>query len=347
METIKKAIFSNTFDPDTEIPDLSGKVYVVTGGSAGIGFGIVAHLLQHNAQKIYLLSQSEQHAAEAQDALKHWGDASRVEWRQCNLESFKQTDQVARELSKELDRLDALICNAGLGVGVYNESEDGLDTHMQVNHFAQAHLMLTLLPILQKTPDSRLVAQSSDLHRPASSDIKFASIEEMNQDIGAMQLYNRTKLAQIVFLRELLLRIKAGQFGRVTGNTGLPWINATHPGGVVTDQQDQAIEAYGTLGKVGVAAVRPLMKDPVKQGCRPILFAATHPDIAKEQVQGSYIVPDRKVTEPSDQSKSPVLGLNLWKLTKQILEQKIGDLPYTMQEDEVSPRHLKEQGLVN
>jgi NAD(P)-dependent dehydrogenase (short-subunit alcohol dehydrogenase family) len=320
------------------------QVYVVTGGSAGIGFGIVAHLLQHNAQKIYLLSQSEQHAAEAQEALKHWGDASRVDWRQCNLESLKQTDQVAKTLSKELDRLDALICNAGLGVGVYNESEDGLDTHMQVNHFAQAHLMLTFLPILQKTPDSRLVAQSSDMHRPASSDIKFASIEEMNQDIGAMQLYNRTKLAQVVFFRELVLRIEAGQFGQATAP---PWINATHPGGVVTDQQDQAIEAYGTLGKIGVAAARPLMKDPVKQGCRPALFAATHPDIVKEQVQGRYIVPDRKVTEPSDQSKSPVLGLNLWKLTKQILEQKIGNLPYTMQDDQIYPRHLKEQGLVS
>ncbi|UPX21346.1 uncharacterized protein EKO05_0011533 [Ascochyta rabiei] len=347
MDTIKKALSSNTFDPDTEIPDLSGKVYVVTGGSAGIGFGIVAHLVQHNAQKIYLLSQSEQHAAEAQDALTHWGDATRVEWRQCNLESFRQTDEVARALARELDRLDALICNAGLGVGVYSESEDGVDTHMQVNHFAQAHLMLTLLPLLQKTPDSRLVAQSSDLHRPASSAIQFASVEEMNQDIGAMQLYNRTKLAQVVFLRELLLRIKAGQFGTVTGTTGLPWINATHPGAVVTDQQDQAIEAYGALGKIGVAAARPLMKDPVKQGCRPILFASTHPDIVKEQVQGGYIVPDRKVTEPSDQSKSPVLGLNLWKLTKQILEQKIGDLPYTMQDDEVHPRHLKEQGLVD
>ena len=89
------------------------------------------------------------------------------------------------------------------------------------------------------------------------------------------------------------------------------------------------------------------MKDPVKQGCRPALFAATHPDIVKEQVQGRYIVPDRKVTEPSDQSKSPVLGLNLWKLTKQVLEQKIGNLPYTMQDDQIYPRHLKEQGLVS
>lgn len=203
---------------------------------------------------------------------------------------------------------------------------------MQVNHFAQAHLMLTLLPILQKTPDSRLTAQSSDMHRPASKDIKFASIEEMNQDIGAMQLYNRTKLAQVVFFHELVLRIKAGQFGTVTETTGFPWINATHPGGVVTDQQDQAVEAYGTLGKIGVAAVRPLMKDPVKSGCRPILFAATHPDIVKDKVQGKYIVPDRKVTEPSDQSKDPVLQHNLWKLTKLVLEQKVGDLPYTLQD---------------
>lgn len=90
-----------------------------------------------------------------------------------------------------------------------------------------------------------------------------------------------------------------------------------------------------------------MMKDPVKQGCRPALFAATHPDIAKEQIQCGYIVPDRKVTEPSDQSKSPVLGLNLWRLTKQILEQKIGNLPYTMLDDEVNPRHLQEQGLVS
>jgi WW domain-containing oxidoreductase len=313
----------------------------VTGGSAGIGYGIVAHLLQHKPEKIYLLSQSEQHAAEAQEDLKEWGDVSKVEWRQCNLESFQQTDKVARELSKELTRLDALICNAGLGVGVYNETKDGIDSHMQVNHFAQAHLMLTLLPILQKTPDSRLVAQSSDLHRAVDSSTSFRTIDEINQDIGPTKLYNRTKLAQIVFLRELVLRIKDGQFGAITDSTGFPWINATHPGAVSTDQPKQAEEAYGTLGTIGVAAIRPFMKDPVKEGCRPILFAATHPDIVKDKIQNSYIVPDRKVTEPSNQAKDEILGINLWKLTKTVLEKNIGDLPYTMQDSNVHPRHLK------
>jgi WW domain-containing oxidoreductase len=263
--------------------------------------------------------------------LKEFGDASKIEWRQCNLEDLKQTDEVAKQLAKELTRLDALVCNAGLGVGVYNETRDGLDSHMQVNCFAQAHLTLTLLPVLQKTQDSRIVHQSSDLHKGATSSMKFESVQEMNQDIGATLLYNRTKLAQILFLRQLYARIKAGQFGTVTGSTGLPWINATHPGGVSTDQQEQAVEAYGTLGKIGVAVVRPLLADPVSQGCRPALFAATSLDIVKDQVQNSYIIPDRKVTEPSSQAQDEALGLNLWKLTKQILESKISDLPYTMQ----------------
>lgn len=313
-------------------------MYVVTGGSSGIGYGIIAHILQHNPEKIYLLSNKEEHADEAQESLKEWGDVSKVEWRKCNLEDLKQTDEVAKALSKELTRLDALVCNAGLGVGVYNETRDGLDSHMQVNIFSQAHLTLMLLPILQKTLDSRIVHQSSDLHRAAPPSTSFASIEEMNRDIGPTLLYNRTKLAQIVFLRELYLRIKSGQYGEVTGTAGLPYINATHPGGVSTDQPKQAEEAYGTLGTIGVAAVRPLMKDPVAQGCRPALFAATSPDVVKGEVQNAYIVPDRKVTEASSQAQNTVLGLNLWKLTKEVLESKIGDLPYKMQTDSLISR---------
>lgn len=103
----------------------SYQVYAVTGGSAGIGFGIVAHLLQHNASKIYLLSNKEQHAEEAQEELKKYGDTSRVEWKKCNLEDLREVDAVSKELSC-LAKLDGLILNAGLGVGVYNETKDGI-----------------------------------------------------------------------------------------------------------------------------------------------------------------------------------------------------------------------------
>lgn len=66
-------------------------------------------------------------------------------------------------------------------------------------------------------------------------------------------------------------------------------MNATHPGAVSTDQQKQAEDAYGTVGKVGVALVRPFMKDPVDQGCRAALFAATGEDVVKDAVQGQYV----------------------------------------------------------
>lgn len=93
---------------------------------------------------------------------------------------------------------------------------------MQFNVFAQAHLTLMLLPVLQKTTDSRIVHQSSDLHKGATSSMKFESIDKIDQDIGAMLLYNRTKPAHILFLRQLYSRIKANQYVPVTSNTDLP-----------------------------------------------------------------------------------------------------------------------------
>ncbi len=97
-----------SFDPDKDIPDLSDQVFIVTGASTGIGYGIVVHLLQHNASKIIILSNDEQHAQEAIEDLKQYGDTSRVVWQQCNLRSLKQTDQVAKKLEAEEQRVDGV-----------------------------------------------------------------------------------------------------------------------------------------------------------------------------------------------------------------------------------------------
>lgn len=315
----------NTYDPNTDIPDLSGKVYVVTGGSAGIGYGICAHLLQHKCAALYILSKKEEHLQEAQEGLKKYGDISKVHTIQLDLEDLHQTDEAAARLSKELIRLDALILNAGLGVGPYAESKDGIDTHMQVNVIAQHHLMMCLLPLLVQTHDSRLVLQSSDFHR-FSPENQFKDIAELNKDIGPMKLYGRTKLAQILQARALVRRKQRGELGLKPNSA--PWINTTHPGAVVTDQQQQAIDAYGTLGKIGVKAVRPFMKDPIDEGCRSALFAATSPEVATEKMDGEYIVPDRKVTDTTKQAKTEELGESLWKLIEQVLTEKLGKLPY-------------------
>ena len=152
----------------------------------------------------------------------------------------------------------------------------------------------------------------------------------MNQDIGPAYLYNRTKLAQILFVRALVSRLSSGKLGASADKFAQqgPWINATHPGGVSTDQQKQAEEAYGTLGTIGVAAVRPLMKDPIDEGCRPALWSAVSEEVEKNKVQGSYVVPDKKVTDPSSQARDEELGERLWNLTLEVIESKLGKQEY-------------------
>lgn len=90
----------------------------MTGGTAGIGFGITAHLLEHNAAKIILVSQKEEHAAEAMEALKEYGDPSKVEFVQCDLKDLKQTNEVAQQLKKNEPQIDGVRTPIGQECGV-------------------------------------------------------------------------------------------------------------------------------------------------------------------------------------------------------------------------------------
>src|SRR2546423_1214302 len=94
----------------------------------------------------------------------------------------------------------------------------------------------------------------------------------------------------------------------------------THPSGVQIDQQKQAEEAFGTLDKIGVAVVKTLIKDPVAHGCKTALWAAASPEVEEGNVNGQYIVPDKKATEPSSQAKDPQLAERLWALCESILK---------------------------
>lgn len=80
--------------------------------------------------------------------------------------------------------------------------------------------------------------------------------------------------------------------------------------------------------KIGVAAVKPFMEDIVDQGCGPALWAATSPEVVEGNVNGRYVVPDKKVMEPSSQSRDEGLAKQLWVLSKEILREKLGGLPY-------------------
>ena len=85
------------------------------------------------------------------------------------------------------------------------------------------------------------------------------------------------------------------------------------------------------MGKLGVKAVRPFMKEPVDQGCRSALFAVAGEDVVKDNIDGQYIIPDRKVTDISKKAKDEELQERCWRLTMSVLREKLGVLSYDVE----------------
>lgn len=120
-----------------------------------------------------------------------------------DLGSLTQLIPLVQNLASSLKRLDMLHLNAGIGVAPFALTNDGLGNHYAVNYLAHLVLADVLVPKMletskQKSGDdkytTRLVLESSELHRGAPSEVKCEDVEEMNQDIGPMKLYGRSKL---------------------------------------------------------------------------------------------------------------------------------------------------------
>jgi NAD(P)-dependent dehydrogenase (short-subunit alcohol dehydrogenase family) len=300
-----------------EVPDLSGKVAVVTGGSEGIGYGCTHTLLTHNISKLFILSQREDIATDAIKAIaSEMGQekADRVVWMQCDLADWEQTGKIAFEIADKTDRIDILINNAGRGIMTHQLSKhNGIDLHMATNHMGHVVLTSHLLPLLKKTAEKgdkvRIVQLGSNLHENAPKETMFESIDELNTDYGPQPLYGRTKLATILYAK-YLARHLASQYPNILSN-------ATHPGIVETRQSAVHIhEAYPLAGYAMSVGAAPFKKDQF-EGCVSTMFAAT-----KTEKSGQYICPPAIVEPGSEKANDEALGERLMDLTLRIVKEK-------------------------
>jgi NAD(P)-dependent dehydrogenase (short-subunit alcohol dehydrogenase family) len=301
----------------SQVPDLTGKVAVVTGGSEGIGFGCTHTLLEHNVSKLFILSQRQDIAEDAKKAITEelgYERADRVVLMQCDLADWEQTGKVAFEIAKQTDRLDILINNAGRGIMTYQLSKhSGIDLHMATNHMGHVVLTSHLLPLLKKTAEKgdkvRIVQLGSNAHEMAPKDTKFASVAELNQDLGPNPQYGRSKLATILYAKYLARHLSSTHPNILS--------NATHPGIVETRQSTEHIhEAYPLLGYGMSVLAQPFKKDQF-EGCVSTMFAAT-----KTQETGQYVCPPAIVELGSELARSEELGEQLMQLTVEIVREK-------------------------
>ncbi|KAJ3544439.1 hypothetical protein NM688_g5744 [Phlebia brevispora] len=311
----------------TDVSDLTGRTAIVTGGSGGIGYEVARALALANA-RVLILSRKEENAEGAIAEMKEFapsGQSPDITFVQCDLGNLKDVKAVADKLREQEKRMDLVICDAGVGVNSYAESADSIDRHMAVNHLGHFLLVNRILPVVRKTaalpsaPPPRIISVSSELHRDAPSGTQFASLDELNDSsLRADQLYGRSKLANILFT-------KYGLEDRVFRPNGDRIIAlSVHPGAVHTGQQDQFKEAYGKVfGTILKLAVVPFMRNP-DQGSLSTLWAATSEDVEKQGWEGRYFSDPGKLGGESKQACDPELGASLWKLSEELIKDKIG-----------------------
>ncbi|KAK4175045.1 putative oxidoreductase bli-4 mitochondrial precursor [Triangularia setosa] len=300
-----------------DCPDLTGKVGVVTGGSQGIGFGVAYTLLKHNISKLYIISVNEEVFQGAKTVIADelgQDKADRMFWMKCDLSDWRRVKEVAEIIKRTNDRLDILVNNSGRGIMSAELTSYGVDRHMAVNHMGHVVLTSHLLPLMQKTAEQgsivRISNQSSNLHEAAPKDTEFASLDEINQDVGPNGQYGRSKLAGILYSR---------YFNRKVTQNGHPNVlmNATHPGFVSTKQSRQDIlEPYPLGGYAMKYGIEPIKKDQF-EGAVPTVFCAT-----TIEDSGQYICPPCIPEEGSEMSQDDELADRLMELTRDIIADK-------------------------
>lgn len=204
------------------LPSAEGKNFLVTGGNAGIGYFVAEQLASTGAQVI-LGSRNSAKAAAAVAAIRARVPESRV--RHLRLDLADPAELKSSVDAQELDRLDAIVCNAGVMLDHDRRCEDpdGRELMFATNHLGHFALIGWLAPLLSAAaPAGRIVTTGSFVAKSARldlADLRFTS------GYRSKDAYARSKLAQMLFGFELDRRLRAA------GSTTVSVVN--HPGGAL------------------------------------------------------------------------------------------------------------------
>lgn len=258
----------------SDIPDLTGKVIIVTGANSGIGYEAAKEFARKGAQTI-LACRSVDKAQRALNQIRAEVPNAKVEIIQLDLASQKSINEFADAFKSKFDRLDVLANNAGIMMVSYGKTEDGFERQFGINHLGHFALTGLLIDVLKKTPNSRVVNVSSNGHRMGYMDFDNLMFEN-GKGYSRMDAYGRTKLANLLFTYELQRRFEA---------TGINSIaTAAHPGLTNTALADHLF-AVKLLRPIFGPVLGRVLQDAA-MGALPTLRAAVDPTASGGQYYG-------------------------------------------------------------
>src|SRR3989441_2486040 len=272
---------------------MNDRVFVVTGANSGIGKATALGLARLGGTVVMACRDATRGEAARQDIIRGSGNPH-VALMIVDLAREASTRALADEFQRTYRRLDVLINNAGVYTSHREMTTDGLERQFEVNYLSGFLLTPLLLDLLKKSAPSRIVNVSSSAHMGGT--IRFEDLQGERR-YGGFRAYNQSKLAQVLFTRELARRLEG------TGVT----VNACHPGVIRTNL------AMGGSSVV-VRFVKMFLKSPEKGAETPI-YLATSPEV--EGISGKYFVRNQ-VLAPSAKAQDPAVARRLFEVSMEL-----------------------------
>ncbi len=250
-----------------DIPDLRGKVAVVTGANGGLGLAS-AKALSRKGAHLVMAARDQAKAIRARDEILDAHPTASLEIVELDLGSLASVELAATQIAEAHDRIDILMCNAGVMALPQGTTVDGFDTQFGINVLGHWALVGRLLPIVVATPKARIVTLSSTAqHLGRAID---PADPHMRQNYAPWRMYGQTKLA----MRHFAVGLQ-DQFDRAAVNAKAL---SAHPGLTNSDLQTttQSHGAGGALGRFSVTWVRTTGMS-TDRGALSQLRAATDP----------------------------------------------------------------------
>ena len=285
---------------------MNGKICLVTGANAGIGFAISLGLAKKGAT-VVMVSRNKSRGETSLAKIKRISHNNSIFLLVADLSSQAEIRQLVINFNKKFNRLDILINNVGVITQQRILTKDGLEMQFALNHLAPFLLTDLLLESIKKSNSARIINISSTAHK--NTRINFDDLQSV-QSYNPVEVYKKTKLCNVLFTYELARRLKG------TNITS----NCLHPGVIRTKLLGNLLsfsELFG--GKWGLNFIRWLRYKSPQKGAQTPLYLASSPDL--DGVSGKYF-DNKRMVDSSKESYELGPAKKLWDISKKLTEQK-------------------------
>ena len=269
--------------------DLANRTFIVTGANTGIG-KITARELARAGAHVLLACRSERKTAEVIDEIKRDVPGAKVEYVHLDLGDLASVRACAEAILARNTPIHGLINNAGLA-GHRGLTKDGFELTFGTNHLGHYLFTRLLLDRLKQAGTARIVNVASKSHYQAKG-IDWDALKEPTRTVTGMREYSQSKLANVLFTKELARRLEG---------TGVATY-AVHPGVVATDVWRRVPAPVRWV-------IKRFMITP-EDGAQSSLRCATAPELAGQT--GRYYDVGGRETTPNRVADDVELARTLW-----------------------------------